>query len=118
MEKTGSSRQDLDQIQFFFATAHQELRDSQATIAGAGYHAANLVYHQAANQVYLQETFDAIAKLDTATASNRASVATLTATNGNLTAALTLGNNKLVTPLQDIACLTGTIAELLGNTGY
>ena len=102
----------------FFATTHQELCESQATISGAGYHAANLVDHQAANQVYRQETFDAITNLVTATAINCASAATLTATNSTLAAALTLRNNKLVNSLQDVACLTGTISELCWKTGY
>ena len=45
-------------------------------------------------------------------------MATLTATNSTLAVALTLSNGKLVTPLQDVTRLTGTIAELrqkLGN---
>ena len=108
------------EFKIFFATSHQELRESQATTTGAGYHAVNLVYHQSSNQVYKKETADAIANLATATASNRASVATLTNTNHNLAAAitLTLSNNKLVTALQDVARLTGTISELRRKKGY
>ena len=106
------------EIKIFSSTAHQELRKFQATTAGAGYHAANLVDHQAANQLYQQEIFYAIANLAAATARDHASVATLTTTNSNLAAALTLSNNKLVTNLQDVARLTGTIAELRRKTGY
>ena len=73
------------------------MRKSQATTAGAGYHTANIVGHQATNHVYRQETVDTIANLVTATAGDRASVATLTATNSTLAAALTLSNNKLIT---------------------
>ena len=100
------------EFNFFFATANQELRKSQATTAGSGYHAANYVDHQAANRVYRQETINTIANLDTATVSDRASVVTVTVTNSNLASALTLSNSKLVTALQDVARLTGTIAEL------
>ena len=91
---------------------------SQATTAGAGYHAANIVDHQAANQLYQQETVYAITNLATSTASDHASVATLTTTNSNLADALTLSNNKLVTALQDAARLTVTIAKLRRKTGY
>ena len=105
-------------FKIFFATTHQELCKSQATTAGAGYHAANLVDHQASNQLYQQETVDAITNLATSTASDRASVATLTTTNSNLAAALTLSSKNLVTALQDVARLTGTITELRRKTGY
>ena len=84
-----------------FATAHQELRESQATSACAGYHAANQ------------------SNLATTTASDHALVAMLTNTNSTLAAALMLSNSKLVIALQDVACLTCTIAKLrrkLGNT--
>ena len=100
------------------ATDHQELRDLQATTAGAGYHGDNHVNHQAANHVYQQESVDAIANLATANASDCASVATLTTINSTLAVTLTPSNSKLVTALQDVARLTVTIAELrwkLGN---
>ena len=40
------------EFKIFFATAYWELRELQATTAGSGYHTANLVDHQAANQEY------------------------------------------------------------------
>ena len=106
------------QFKTFFATAHQELRVSQATTTGAGYHAANHGNQHAANHFYRQETVSAISNLATATASDHALVATLAVTNITLAAALTLSNSKLVTALQYVARLTGTISELrrkLGN---
>ena len=102
----------------FFATALQELWESQATTAGANYHAANHVDQQAANHVYRQETVDAISNLAIATASNHVLVATLTATNSTLAAALAMINSKLVTALQDFSRLTGTIAELRRKLEY
>ena len=62
----------------FFATAHQEWRESQTTTAGAVFQSGNHAY-QLANHVYQNETVEAIANLATATASDRASVAALTA---------------------------------------
>ena len=70
VETTGYIQQDLDRDQYFFAIVHQELRESQATTAGAGYHATNNVDHQAANYVYQKETVDAIYNLATANASD------------------------------------------------
>ena len=95
----------------FFATANKEMRELQTTTAGAGYHAAN--------HVYRQKRVDAIANLATATASDCALVATLPATNSTLAAVLTMSNSKLVTTLQDVSRITGTISELrrkLGNS--
>ena len=88
----------------FFATAHQDWRESQATTTGANFHSAN--------HVYQQDTVDAIANLATATASDRASVAALTATNGTLSTDLAACNAKLVLALQEITKLTTTAADL------
>ena len=44
-------------------------------------------------------------------------VATFTATNSTLAAAIMLSNSKLVPAHQDVACLTGTIAELRRKIG-
>ena len=96
----------------FFATTHQELRELQATTAGAGYHSDNHVDHQATIRVYLQENVGTISNLATTTSSQRMSVATLISTNISLAAALMLSNSKLVAALQDVARLTSTISEL------
>ena len=105
------------EFMIFFATVHQELRESQATTAGAGHHAANIVDNQAANQVYRQENIDAILNLSTATVSDCVLVATLAIKNSNLFNVLTLSSNNLVTAIQDVALLTGTIVELCRKTG-
>ena len=106
------------QFKNVFATTHQELSESQATTTGAGYHAANHVDQHSANHVYRQETVDVIANLATATARYCASIETHTAINSTLAAVLTLRNRKLVIALQDVSCLTGTIAELRRKLGY
>ena len=89
----------------FFATAHQEWRESQVTTTGAGFQTANAV-------VYQKDTVDAIANLATATASDCASVAALTATNSTLTTELTSCQAKLVVALQAFTKLTTHNAEL------
>ena len=66
--------------------AHQELCKSQQTSQGAGYHAANNVFVQTAdNSDIQQETVDAIVNLAATTAADRATVATLTKTYSKLT---------------------------------
>jgi hypothetical protein len=80
-----------------FATAHQELRECQQTTTSAGFHSAN-------SAMALQtETVDAIANLATATAADRASIATLTTTISNLTAELAETNTKLIKALGELA---------------
>ena len=66
--------------------AHQELRESQQTSQGLVYHSANNAFVHTANDSDLQqETADAIANLATATAADRATVATLIETNSKFT---------------------------------
>ena len=99
----------LDQIQKFFVTAHIEWRESQSTTTGAEFHSANHLQEQDTTQLHQQETVDAIAKLATATASDRATVSTLTATNSTLTSALTACQLQLVEALQDVSKLTTSL---------
>ena len=66
-------------------------------------------------QLYQQETVDAIANFATATARNRATVASLTATNITLTSALTACQLQLVEARQDVTKLTTVIANLKKN---
>ena len=94
-----------------FATAHQEWRESQTTTAGAVFQSVNHVY-QSANHVYQNETVEAIANIVMATDSDRALVAALTATNITLTADCTATQSQLLIPLQDLAKLHVTIADL------
>ena len=83
----------------FFATAHNEWWESQSTTTGSEFHYANLLQEEDTTQLYQQEVVDAIANLSTATASDRATVATLTATNSTLAAALTACQLQLVESL-------------------
>ena len=74
------------QFKTYFIMDHQELRESQKTLQGAGYHATNNTFVQTSDDSDLkQETADAIANLATATAADRATVATLIETNSKFT---------------------------------
>ena len=99
----------------FFATTHNEWRESQSTTTGAEFHSANLLQEKYTTQLYQQETFDAIANLATATSSDQATVATLTATNSTLTSALTACQLQLVEALQNVTKLTNSLANLNRN---
>ena len=66
-------------------------------------------------QFYQRETVNAIANHATATARDRATVATLTATNSTLTSALTACQLQLVEAIQDVAKLTTSLADLNKN---
>jgi hypothetical protein len=82
-----------------FSLAHQEMRESQATTQGAGFHSANaaLDFHQ--------QTFEALANLATATESDRSAISNLTGTNSALAIQLATTNAKLDTALADIVAL-------------
>jgi hypothetical protein len=84
-----------------FSLAHQEMRESQTTTQGAGFHSANA----ALTADFQQQTFEALANLATATESDRSAVSNLTGTNSALTTQLASTNAKLDTALADIAAL-------------
>ena len=101
----------LTRFKKFFATAHQEWRESQTTTAGAVFRSANHAY-QSANHAYQNETVKAIANLATSTASDRTSVAALTATNSTLTVDFTATHSYLLISLQDLSKLQFTVANI------
>jgi hypothetical protein len=91
-----------------FAVAHQELRESQLTSQGAGYHSANSVLQE----TWQEQTADALANLATATASDRSAVSALSSTNSALTASLATATAQLVTAKADITALKTKVANL------
>ena len=96
----------------FFATAHQEWRESQATTSGNMYSTAP-ISGASANAVHQHnDTANAIACLATATAANIITVATLASTNSKVTAELSAVNSKLVFALNEITLLTNVFAKL------
>lgn len=94
-----------------FAIAHQELRESQLTAQGAGFHTANSVTF---DEIQTQ-TADALANLATATASDRSTVSALTNTNSTLTEALATATTQLKTAQADISALKTKVTRLEGN---
>jgi regulator of replication initiation timing len=95
-----------------FAVAHQELRESQVTAQGAGFHSANLAHQESLHQ----QTFDALANLATATESDRSAVSNLTGTNSALTQQLTQTNQQLDAARADISALKSQLVTLMNNT--
>ena len=96
----------------FFATAHQEWRESQAITSGNMYGTAP-ISGAPANAVHRHnETANAIACLATATAADRTTVATLASTNSKVTENLSAVNEKLVVALHEITRLTNVVSKL------
>jgi hypothetical protein len=84
-----------------FSLAQQEMRESQTTTQGAGFHSANA----ALTADFQQQTFEALANLATATESDRSAISNLTGTNSARTTQLARTSVKLGTALADIAAL-------------
>jgi hypothetical protein len=93
------------QLKIDFALAHQELRESQVTSQGAGYHGANFTYEMQ------EDTAIALANLATATASDRSAVSQLSTTNSQLSTQLAAMSTQLNTALAEIAQLKTTIQQ-------
>jgi hypothetical protein len=97
------------QFKIDFATAHREFRLTNQTAHQSGFHSANAMIEQGRDNS-MQETVEAIAQLETATASDRGTVATLTTTTTNA---------KLASQLEAahalIAQLKNEIATLKNN---
>jgi hypothetical protein len=71
------------QFKIDFATAHREFRLTNQTAQQSGFHSANMMIEQGRDDS-MQETAEAIAHLDTATSSDRGTVAMLTTANAKL----------------------------------
>lgn len=95
------------QFKIDFALAHQELRESQVTAQGAGYHSANLLTIDTR-----QTTMEAFANLATATASDRSTVSQLSSTNSQLSNNLAETTAKLNTALADNQALKDKVEQL------
>ena len=99
-------------FKIFFATDHNEWRESQITTTGAEFHSATLLQEEDKTQLDQQETVGAIANLATATARNCYTLATLTSTNRTLTSALIACQLQLVEAMQNVAKLTTPLADI------
>jgi hypothetical protein len=92
------------QFKIDFATAHREFRLTNQTAHQSGFHSANMMIEQGRDDS-MQETFDAIAQLATATASYRGTVATLTTTNAKLANQLEVAHALIAQLKNEIATL-------------
>jgi hypothetical protein len=93
-----------EQFKIDFATAHREFRLTNQTAQQSGFHSANMMIEHRREET-MQYTVDAIAQIETATASDRGTVATLTTTNAKLA-------TQLEAAQAQIAQLTHEVADL------
>ena len=112
METSTKSTETWTSFKTFFATAHNEWRESQSTTTGAEFHSTNLLQEEDTTQIYHQETVDNIENLSAATSSDQATVATMKTTNSTLTSALTACQLQLVEALQNVTKLTASLTNL------
>ena len=87
----------------FMTARHSDWREENSNTAGQKYGTANAVHDDSPE--FEQRTIDAIANLATATASDRATVASLTSTISELTAELKKNQAKLIEALEKNAKL-------------
>lgn len=92
----------------FFIERHQDWYQNRTGRAGQDYGRANMLHDE---PTYDQRTIDAIANLATATASDRATVASLTATIEKLTSDLNDVQSKLVIALETNASLARALGD-------
>jgi hypothetical protein len=93
-----------EQFKIDFATAHREFCLTNQTAQQSGFRSVNMMIEHGREET-MQDTFDAIAQLATATASYRGTVASLTATNAKLA-------TQLEAVQEQIAQLKDEVAEL------
>jgi uncharacterized protein involved in exopolysaccharide biosynthesis len=96
------------QFKLDFDTAHREFRLTNQTAQQSGFHSANMMIEQGRDES-MQGTVDAIAKLATATASDRGTVATLTTTNAKLATQLEATHAQIAQLKNEIATLKKNI---------
>jgi hypothetical protein len=92
------------QFKIDFTTAHREFRLTNQTGQQSGFHSANMMNEQSRDDS-MQEMAEAIAQLDTATASNRGTVSTLTTTNAKLANQLDAAHALIAQLKSEIATL-------------
>jgi hypothetical protein len=91
-----------------FANAHREFRLTNQTAHQSGFHSANMMIEQGRDDS-MQETVDALAQLETTTASDRRTVATLTTTNAKLANQLEAAHALIAQLKNEIATLKNKI---------
>jgi hypothetical protein len=101
------------QFKIDIATAHLEFWLTNQTAQQSGFHIANMMIEQGRDDS-MQDTVDAIAQLETATASDRGTVATLNTTNAKLANQLEAAHALIAQLKNEIATLK-TRLNLLGR---
>jgi hypothetical protein len=96
------------QFKIDFATDHREFRLTNQTAQQSGFHSANMMVEQGRDES-MRDTVDAIAQLETATASDRGIVATLTTTNAKLANQLEAAHALIAQLQNEIATLKNKI---------
>jgi hypothetical protein len=96
------------QLKLDFATAHPEFRLTNQTAHQSGFHSANMMIEQGREEK-MQDTVNTIAQLETATASDRGTVATLTNTNAKLATQLEAAQAQIAQLKDEIAALKSKI---------
>jgi hypothetical protein len=96
------------QFKLDFANAHRKFRLTNQTAQKSGFHSANMMIEQGRDET-MQDTVDAIAKLATATASDRGTMATLTTTNVKLATQLEAAQAQIAQLKNEIATLKNKI---------
>jgi hypothetical protein len=92
------------QFKIDFATAHREFRLTNQTAQQSSFHSATMMIEQGRDGS-MQDTAEAIAQLETATASDRDTVATLTTTNVKLATQLEAAHALIAQLKTEIATL-------------
>jgi 6-pyruvoyl-tetrahydropterin synthase len=93
------ARKTWAQLKIDFATAHREFWLTNQTAQQSGFHSANMMIEWGRDES-MQDTAEAIAQLDTTTASDPGTVATLTTTNAKLAMQLEAAH-ALITQLRN-----------------
>jgi hypothetical protein len=96
------------QFKIDFSAAHREFRLNNQTAQQSGFHSANTMIEQGRGDI-TQETVDAIAQLETATAWDRGTVATLTATTAKLASQLEAAKSYIKMLKDEIQSLKANI---------
>jgi hypothetical protein len=96
------------QFKLYFATAHREFCLTNQTTQQSGLHSANIMMELERDES-MQDTVDAIARLETATASDCGPVATLTTTNAKLATQLVFAHAQITQLKNEIATLKNKI---------
>jgi hypothetical protein len=96
------------QLKLEFSTAHREFRLTNQTAHQSGFHSANMMIEQG-REDSMQDTVDTISQLETATASDRGTVAVLTTTNAKLVTELEAAHVQIDQLKNEIATLKNKI---------